>query len=273
MGLFSTIGNFIAPGVGGMVGNLIDSSQASGRASDLSGEIGGLAEEQYQRALPWDVSGQFGGIKYDREGRAVSTELSAPWQSSMDSLLGRAASTGTQIDKYSADPMAFGHQLAQERIGLHEPADTRAALSREARAVQQGQFGTTGFAGREGVQQDALNRRNQAYEVQGFQDALKLGTSMRDWQKGDTQQAINIGKLPMNYLQLAQSGGISNDPYAKSKVKGVSDAAKAKGMMYDEFGNLIGDGVDGMFGGNNTTNVAGGSYTGQGDHAVWNPNS
>jgi len=245
MGLFSTIGNFIAPGVGGMVGGLVDSSMSSGRASDLSGQIGGMSEEQYQKELPWDVSGQFGGITYDREGRAVSTELSAPWQSSMDSLLGRAALTGTQIDKYSADPMAFGHQLAQERIGLHEPADTRAALSREARAVQQGQYGTTGFAGREGVQQDALNRRNQAYEVQGFQDALKLGTSLRDWQKGDTQQAITIGKLPMEYLGLAQSGGVSNDPYADMKVEGVKGASKARGMMYDEFGNVI----SGMLGG------------------------
>jgi hypothetical protein len=271
MGLFSAIGNFLAPGIGGMVGGLVDSSQSSGRASDLSGQIGEMSEKQYQRELPWDVSGQFGGVRYDREGRAVSTELSAPWQSSMDSLLGRAASTGTQIDKYSADPMAFGHQLAQERIGLHEPADTRAALSREARAVQQGQFGTTGFAGREGVQQDALNRRNQAYEVQGFSDALKLGTSLRDWQKGDTQQAINIGKLPMEYLGLAQSGGISNDPYAGNKVLAAGNEYQQEQKIYDALGNEIKGMLGGLSQPSGRTVVPGGSYTG--NLAVWNPNS
>jgi len=252
MGLFSTLGSYFGP-VGTLVGGLVDSSQSSGRSSDLSGEVRGMSEEQYQRSLPWDATGQFGGITYDREGKAVSTELSAPWQTQMDSLLGRSSLTNEQISKYSSDPVAMGMEMAAKKRDLRQPGRNREALSQEARLLSQGKLFTTGGQGQQQMTRDSWGTTDLQDEQASYLDALKLGTTMRDWQKGDIKQAISIGDLPMNYLDLAQSGGISNDPYAKSKVEGAKGASKAKGMMYDEFGNVI----SGMLGG---SSVGGLSY-------------
>ncbi|MEO1944952.1 MAG: hypothetical protein ABGY11_11690 [Candidatus Thioglobus sp.] len=255
MGMFSSIGGLVGgyfgmPGIGTAVGGLLDSNKSVSRAGDLSGQVQGMSEEQYQRELPWDVSGQFGGIKYDREGRAVSTELSAPWQQQMDRLMGRAGTTADQIDKYSADPVEFGMQLAGKRKDLMRPADEREMLTRESRGLAQGTFGTRGFAGREQAAQEAIHQRNLGYDIQGYQDALRTGTTLRDWEQTEREGAIGVGKLPLQYKDLAKSGGISNDPYREQKVEGLKGVSKARGMRYDEFGNLIEDAFGGMLGGN-----------------------
>jgi hypothetical protein len=253
MGMFSSIGGLVGgyfgmPQLGAMAGGLLDSNKSVSRAGDLSGQVQGMSEDQYQKALPWDVSGQFGGIKYDREGKAVSTELSEPWQQQMDRLMGRAGTTADQIDKYSADPVEFGMQLAGKRKDLMRPADERAMLTRESRGLAQGTFGTRGFAGREQAAQEAIHQRNLGYDIQGYQDALRTGTTLRDWEGTEREGAIGIGKLPLSYQDLAQSGGISNDPYRSDKVDAAGNVYGAKQSAYDEFGNVLG----GMLGGGNS---------------------
>jgi hypothetical protein len=271
MGMFSSIGGLVGgyfgmPQLGAMAGGLLDSNKSVSRAGDLSGQVQGMSEDQYQKALPWDVSGQFGGIKYDREGRAVSTELSAPWQQQMDRLMGRAGTTADQIDKYSADPVEFGMQLAGKRKDLMRPADEREMLTRESRGLAQGTFGTKGFAGREQAAQEAIHQRNLGYDIQGYQDALRTGTTLRDWEQTEREGAIGVGKLPLQYQALAKSGGITSDPYREDKVAGAKGVSKARGMRYDEFGNLIEDAFGGMLGG-------GGDSATDLQTTEWNPNA
>jgi hypothetical protein len=253
MGMFSTLGtiagNYFAPGIGGSIGGALggalDGKGASGRAGDLSGQMGQMSEEQYQRSLPWNVSGEFGGIEYDREGKAVSTSLSQPWQSQLDRLLGRADTTGAQIAKYSADPMIAQQQLYEQQQALFAPQQERDRLSLEARLQAQGKGGSTGGAGEMGALREAQYQQDLARQYGAFDKSLNMGTTMRKWEESDIGQATNIGKLPQDYLQLAKSGSVTTDPYAGAQVEGLKGASKAKGAMYDQFGNLLG----GMMGG------------------------
>jgi len=249
MGMFSTIGGLVGgafgmPSLGTAVGGYFDSKGATKNAGELSGQVQGMSEEQYGRALPWDATGEFGGIKYDREGKAVSTELSAPWQQQMDRLMGRSGATSEQISKYSADPVEFGMQLASQRKGLYAAGDERDRLTRESRAVAQGQFGTRGFAGREQGVLESINQRNLGLDVQGYQDALRTGTTLRDWEKSERQGAIDVGKLPLQYQDLSKSGGISADPYSSDKVLAAGNVYGAKQSAYDSFGGMLGGGSD-----------------------------
>ena len=253
MGMFSTLGtiagNYFAPGIGGSIGGALggalDGKGASGRAGDLSGQMGQMSEEQYQRSLPWNVSGEFGGIEYDREGKAVSTSLSQPWQSQLDRLLGRADTTGAQIAKYSADPMIAQQQLYEQQQALFAPQQERDRLSLEARLQAQGKGGSTGGAGEMGALREAQYQQDLARQYGAFDKSMNMGTTMRKWEESDIGQATNIGKLPQDYLQLAKSGSVTTDPYAKAQVEGLKGASKAKGAMYDQFGSFLG----GMMGG------------------------
>ena len=260
MGMFSTIGGLVGgafgmPQIGSMVGGLIDGKKADKGNKGMQGDVNQLAQQNYQNALPWDVSGTFGDIKYDRDGKAVSSSLSAPWQSQMDALLGDSTNLQSQIAA-SADPIAYGQQLAQQQKDAVAGDRRRAMLSREARNVGQGtEHSMSNVYEKMGVgaqiaQQDA------GYDRQGFANALKMGNSLRDWRAQSLEGATNIGKLPDSYRPLAESGAVSTDPYADDRVEGLEGASKAKGMMYDQFGNLIED--SGMFSGSGMSLFGGG---------------
>ena len=266
MGMFGSIGsiagNFFAPGIGGQIGGMIggalDGKGAVKGAQGMQGDVRAMSEAQYQRALPWDASGEFGSIKYDRSGKAVSSELSKPWQSQLDRLLGRATTTGEQISKYSADPMVAQQQLYEQQQALFRPQQERDILSLEARLQAQGKGGSTGGAGEMRALREAQYMKDLAREYGAFDRSMDMGTTLRDWEKGDIRQATDIGKLPTTYQSLATSGGISADPYAEYKVKGLKGASKAEGMTQDKYGNLVESVTGGLFTGTSTPFKSGG---------------
>jgi len=253
MGLFSSLGtiggNMLMPGIGGSIGGAIggamDGKGSTGRAQGMQNQVNQMSELDYQRSLPWDASGTFGSIKYDRDGKAVSSELSAPWQSQMDALLGRQTSTGEQIDKYSADPVAFGMQLAAQKRALREPDREQQRLSQESRLLGQGRLDTTGGAGQISNTEMNYLRQDQADEQASYLDALKTGTTLRNWQQTDRTGAMDIGKLPQQYQAMANSGQGGANPYANQQVQAAGNVYGAKGSQLDG----IGDSLMGMFGG------------------------
>lgn len=258
MGLFSTLGGAFFGPIGTGIGGMIDSKQSSDRADKLSGKVDAKAEQHYQRQLPWDVSGTFGDIQYDRDGKAVSSKLSAPWQGQMDALLGQSSDLQAQIDA-STDPITYGQQLAQQQKDAVAGDRRRAMLSREARGLAQGTGNSMSNIYKDMGVGATIAQQDAAYDQQGFRDALKMGDSLRDWQNKALTGAANIGKLPNDYRQLAMTGAVGTDPYSQNRVDGLEGSSKAKGMMYDEFGNLIKG--SGMFGG-------GGSFFGGDSHTM-----
>lgn len=284
MGMFSSLGkiagNYFAPGIGGAIGGALggalDGKGASGRAGDLSGQMGQMSEEQYQRSLPWNVSGEFGGIEYDREGKAVSTSLSQPWQSQLDRLLGRADTTGAQIAKYSADPMIAQQQLYEQQQALFAPQQERDRLSLEARLQAQGKGGSTGGAGEMGALREAQYQQDLARQYGAFDKSLNMGTTMRKWEESDIGQATDIGKLPQDYLQLAKSGSVTTDPYAKQSVQAAGNVYGAKQSRLDGIGSALGGMMGGgssympTFGTSTTGSNSGGFLYGQSPMAGFN---
>jgi len=277
MGMFSSIGsiagNFFAPGIGGQIGGMIggalDGKGAVKGAQGMQGDVRAMSEAQYQRALPWDASGEFGSIKYDRSGKAVSSELSKPWQSQLDRLLGRATTTGEQISKYSADPMVAQQQLYEQQQALFRPQQERDILSLEARLQAQGKGGSTGGAGEMRALREAQYMKDLAREYGAFDRSMDMGTTMRKWEESDIGQATDIGKLPQDYLQMAKSGGITSDPYAKQKVQAAGNVYGAKSSRLDGIGSAL-SGMSGMLGG-------GSGYAGDAgtdlQEVEWNPNA
>ena len=255
MGMFSSIGsiagNFFAPGIGGQIGGMIggalDGKGAVKGAQGMQGDVRAMSEAQYQRALPWDASGEFGSIKYDRSGKAVSSELSKPWQSQLDRLLGRATTTGEQISKYSADPMVAQQQLYEQQQALFRPQQERDILSLEARLQAQGKGGSTGGAGEMRALREAQYMQDLGRQYGAFDKSMDMGTTMRKWEESDIGQATDIGKLPQDYLQMAKSGGITSDPYAKQKVQAAGNVYGAKSSRLDGIGSAL-SGMSGMFG-------------------------
>jgi len=277
MGMFGSIGsiagNFFAPGIGGQIGGMIggalDGKGAVKGAQGMQGDVRAMSEAQYQRALPWDASGEFGSIKYDRSGKAVSSELSKPWQSQLDRLLGRATTTGEQISKYSADPMVAQQQLYEQQQALFRPQQERDILSLEARLQAQGKGGSTGGAGEMRALREAQYMKDLAREYGAFDRSMDMGTTMRKWEESDIGQATDIGKLPQDYLQMAKSGGITSDPYAKQKVQAAGNVYGAKSSRLDGIGSAL-SGMSGMLGG-------GSGYAGDAgtdlQEVEWNPNA
>ena len=277
MGMFGSIGsiagNFFAPGIGGQIGGMIggalDGKGAVKGAQGMQGDVRAMSEAQYQRALPWDASGEFGSIKYDRSGKAVSSELSKPWQSQLDRLLGRATTTGEQISKYSADPMVAQQQLYEQQQALFRPQQERDILSLEARLQAQGKGGSTGGAGEMRALREAQYMKDLAREYGAFDKSMDMGTTMRKWEESDIGQATDIGKLPQDYLQMAKSGGITSDPYAKQKVQAAGNVYGAKSSRLDGIGSAL-SGMSGMLGG-------GSGYAGDAgtdlQEVEWNPNA
>ena len=255
MGMFSSIGSIagsyfggpIGGQIGGMIGGALDGKGAVKGAQGMQGDVRAMSEAQYQRALPWDASGEFGSIKYDRSGKAVSSELSKPWQSQLDRLLGRATTTGEQISKYSADPMVAQQQLYEQQQALFRPQQERDILSLEARLQAQGKGGSTGGAGEMRALREAQYMKDLAREYGAFDRSMDMGTTMRKWEESDIGQATDIGKLPQDYLQMAKSGGITSDPYAKQKVQAAGNVYGAKSSRLDGIGSAL-SGMSGMFG-------------------------
>jgi hypothetical protein len=255
MGMFGSIGSIagsyfggpIGGQIGGMIGGALDGKGAVKGAQGMQGDVRAMSEAQYQRALPWDASGEFGSIKYDRSGKAVSSELSKPWQSQLDRLLGRATTTGEQISKYSADPMVAQQQLYEQQQALFRPQQERDILSLEARLQAQGKGGSTGGAGEMRALREAQYMKDLAREYGAFDRSMDMGTTMRKWEESDIGQATDIGKLPQDYLQMAKSGGITSDPYAKQKVQAAGNVYGAKSSRLDGIGSAL-SGMSGMLG-------------------------
>jgi len=255
MGMFGSIGSIagsyfggpIGGQIGGMIGGALDGKGAVKGAQGMQGDVRAMSEAQYQRALPWDASGEFGSIKYDRSGKAVSSELSKPWQSQLDRLLGRATTTGEQISKYSADPMVAQQQLYEQQQALFRPQQERDILSLEARLQAQGKGGSTGGAGEMRALREAQYMQDLGRQYGAFDKSMDMGTTMRKWEESDIGQATDIGKLPQDYLQMAKSGGITSDPYAKQKVQAAGNVYGAKSSRLDGIGSAL-SGMSGMFG-------------------------
>lgn len=231
------------PGIGGMVGGLIDSSMSDKGNKGMQGDVNQLAQQNYQNALPWNVSGTFGDITYDRDGKTVSSTLGAPWQSQMDALLGQSTALQSQIDA-STDPIAYGQQLAQRQKDAVAGDRRRAMLGREARSVGQGTSNAMTNIYKDMGAGATIAQQDAGYDRQGFANALKMGDSLRDWQAQALKGATNIGKLPDTYRQLALSGAVSTDPYASDRVKAAGNVYQGRQTMFDSLGNQIG----GMFG-------------------------
>ena len=246
MGMFSTIGNIFMPGIGGMVGGLIDSSMTDNNAQGMQGDVNQLAQQNYQNALPWNASGTFGGITYDRDGRTVSSSLSAPWQSQMDALLGQSTALQSQIDA-STDPIAYGQQLAQQQKDAVAGDRRRAMLSREARSIGQGTSNAMTNIYKDMGVGATIAQQDAGYDRQGFANALTMGNSLRDWQQQALEGAADIGRLPDSYRPLAMSGAVSTDPYASDRVNAAGNVYQGRQTMFDSLGNQIG----GMLGGGN----------------------
>lgn len=241
------------PGIGGVVGGLVDSSMTDNNAQGMQGDVNQLAQQNYQNALPWNASGTFGGITYDRDGRTVSSTLGAPWQSQLDALLGQSTDLQSQIAA-SSDPIAYGQQLAQQQKDAVAGNRRRAMLSREARNVGQGtEHSMSNVYDKMGVGA-TIAKQDAGYDRQGFANALKMGDSLRDWQQQALEGAANIGKLPDSYRPLAMSGAVSTDPYASDRVKAAGNVYQGRQSAFDSFGNQVGS----MFGGDTNWGSGGG---------------
>jgi hypothetical protein len=204
------------------------------------------------------------------------------------------------------DPFASGKKFYDMQKAVYAPEQEKARLSQEARLLSQGKLGSTGGAG----QIEALRKAQEQVDLQaqlGATDkaqalidtyrsrgAGELNTSgmfrgraaeeqalidtMRGRRAGDLGMVESLGQLPMKYAQVGQQIGTGMSGIAEAAANMQSGAAKQlAGTTAAGWGGLAGavNSVDWnkTFAPQQqvTTYVPGGSYTGSGNMAVWNP--
>ena len=185
--------------IGGIMTN-----RAAKKAAESQRQAG---EQAYQRSLPRGVSGLFGNFSYDEQGGSTMA-LSGDLQSQYDALMGRAGQTGQQIQ--DLNPLELQQSLYDQQYGLLQPQQEQQTLDQESRLLQQGRLGSTGGAGQMQALQEAQGQQRAGLMANSYATAQQTMDSMRQREAMDTQNALAIGNLPMNYANTsAQMAGLT----------------------------------------------------------------
>ena len=185
--------------IGGIMTN-----RAAKKAASAQREAG---ERAYQRSLPRGVSGLFGTFGYDEQGGSTMA-LSGDLQAQYDALMGRAGQTGQQIQ--DLNPLELQQSLYDQQMGLLQPQQEQQTLDQEARLLQQGRLGSTGGAGQMQALAEAQGQQRAGLLASSYGTAQQTLDSMRQREAMDTQNALAIGNLPMNYANTsAQMAGLT----------------------------------------------------------------
>jgi len=184
--------------IGGIMTN-----RAAKKAAEAQRQAG---EQAYQRSLPRNVQGLFGNFSYDEQGGSTMA-LSGDLQSQYDALMGRAGQTGQQIQ--DLNPLELQQSLYDQQYGLLQPQQEQEMLAQESRLLQQGRLGSTGGAGQMQALQEAQGQQRAGLLANSYATAQQTMDSMRQREAMDTQNALAIGQLPMNYANTsAQMAGL-----------------------------------------------------------------
>jgi len=184
--------------IGGIMTN-----RAAKKAAEAQRQAG---EQAYQRSLPRNVQGLFGNFSYDEQGGSTMA-LSGDLQSQYDALMGRAGQTGQQIQ--DLNPLELQQSLYDQQYGLLQPQQEQEMLAQESRLLQQGRLGSTGGAGQMQALQEAQGQQRAGLLANSYAIAQQTMDSMRQREAMDTQNALAIGQLPMNYANTsAQMAGL-----------------------------------------------------------------
>ena len=184
--------------IGGIMTN-----RAAKKAAEAQRQAG---EQAYQRSLPRNVQGLFGNFSYDEQGGSTMA-LSGDLQAQYDALMGRAGQTGQQIQ--DMNPLELQQSLYDQQYGLLQPQQEQQTLDQEARLLQQGRLGSTGGAGQIQALQEAQGQQRAGLMANSYATAQQTLDSMRQREAMDTQNALAIGQLPMNYANTsAQMAGL-----------------------------------------------------------------
>ena len=240
--------------IGGIMTN-----RAAKKAAEAQRQAG---EQAYQRSLPRNVQGLFGNFSYDEQGGSTMA-LSGDLQSQYDALMGRAGQTGQQIQ--DLNPLELQQSLYDQQYGLLQPQQEQQTLDQESRLLQQGRLGSTGGAGQIQALQEAQGQERAGLLANSYATAQQTMDSMRQREAMDTQNALAIGQLPMNYANTsAQMAGLMG---GASQYAGNAQQEAALGLggtqanfwanameqfgdrKYDKFDSWIGDKWSGLFGG------------------------
>ena len=239
--------------IGGIMTN-----RAAKKAAEAQRQAG---EQAYQRSLPRNVQGLFGNFSYDEQGGSTMA-LSGDLQSQYDALMGRAGQTGQQIQ--DLNPLELQQSLYDQQYGLLQPQQEQQTLDQESRLLQQGRLGSTGGAGQMQALQEAQGQQRAGLMANSYATAQQTMDSMRQREAMDTQNALAIGNLPMNYANTsAQMAGLTG---AAGQYAGNAQQEAALGLggtqanfwanameqfgdrKYDKFDKWMG----GLWGGGNT---------------------
>ena len=184
--------------IGGIMTN-----RAAKKAAEAQRQAG---EQAYQRSLPRNVQGLFGNFSYDEQGGSTMA-LSGDLQAQYDALMGRAGQTGQQIQ--DLNPLELQQSLYDQQYGLLQPQQEQEMLAQESRLLQQGRLGSTGGAGQMQALQEAQGQQRAGLLANSYATAQQTMDSMRQREAMDTQNALAIGQLPMNYANTsAQMAGL-----------------------------------------------------------------
>ena len=238
--------------IGGIMTN-----RAAKKAAESQRQAG---EQAYQRSLPRNVQGLFGNFSYDEQGGSTMT-LSDDLQGQYDRLMGRAGQTGEQIQ--NLNPLELQQSLYDQQYGLLQPQQEQQTLDQEARLLQQGRLGSTGGAGQMQALQEAQGQQRAGLMASSYGVAQQTLDSMRQREAMDTQNALAIGNLPMNYANTsAQMAGLTG---AAGQYAGNAQQEAALGLggtqanfwanameqfgdrKYDKMDKWMGDKVYGMW--------------------------
>ena len=191
---------------GAIASSLIGGIMTNRAAKKAAEEQRRAGEQAYQRSLPRNVQGLFGNFSYDEQGGSTMA-LSGDLQAQYDALMGRAGQTGQQIQ--DMNPLELQQSLYDQQYGLLQPQQEQQTLDQEARLLQQGRLGSTGGAGQMQALQEAQGQQRAGLMANSYATAQQTLDSMRQREAMDTQNALAIGQLPMNYANTsAQMAGL-----------------------------------------------------------------
>ena len=261
-------------------GSLISSYGANKAAKKGAASADRAAELAYKQSLPWDVKGMFGGAKFDEEGRSAEISLSPEMQTLYDKYTGRSSKISDRVAAMGDDPEAMQRRFYEEQKAIYAPQDEKDIQALESRLLAQGMLGSTGGQGRMKTLRSAMFDRDLKARFAAFDKVQALQNAERARESEDLTRALGIGALPGDYANLGRGVGQGMTGAAQSGAKlrseGAWNRADTSAAGWGSFGKSIGEADWGSIFGSSpstggTTYVPGGSYTGSGDMAVWNP--
>ena len=261
-------------------GSLISSYGANKAAKKGAASADRAAELAYKQSLPWDVKGMFGSATFDEGGRTSEIKLDPEMQKLYDRLYGRAGGYGEQVAAMGDTPLAVEKRFYDKQKAISAPGEERERLALESRLLAQGMLGSTGGAGRMQTLLEAQGMKDLVRRSDAASQSQQLLDLYRTRETGDIKQAVGIGALPYDYASLGRGigGGMSSAAQygAGLRSQGALNRADTSAAGWGSLGKSIGQADWGSIFGSSpstggTTYVPGGSYTGSGDMAVWNP--